>query len=143
MVFPESCWNHWYRRALPAYWIFVLCGTHFPDLAVGEGAPPWTDKVLHLGVFAGLALFFWKFFETFRRPVSGRFVWHALVVLLSYAVLDEFTQRYVGRSSDVVDWLFGAGGIAAMLALLEWRRRVGLRRGSAPGPSGKRSAGRL
>ncbi|MCK4340552.1 MAG: VanZ family protein [Phycisphaerae bacterium] len=118
----ESAWTHWYRRALPAYWIFVFCATHFPNLQFGGGIPS-SDKLAHALAFALLAFLFWRFAETFRRPLSGRFVWVAGIGLGLYAAFDEYTQRFVGRGVDVRDWLCGMAGIALALGLLEWRRR--------------------
>ncbi len=119
---PEYSWTHWYRRALPAYWIFLFCTTHFPGLYLNVGVRD-PDKVAHTAAFGLLAFLFWRFAETLRRPLSGRFVWTAVFCLAVYAALDEYTQRYVGRGSNIRDWLFGMGGICTVLAILEWHRR--------------------
>lgn len=116
-------WRRWYRRALPAYWVFLFCATHFPKLEL-PGAVPQSDKLLHVVAYGLLAFLFWRFAEARRRPLPGHFVWIALAVLALYAVLDEWLQSFVGRSASLLDWLADVLGIGLVLAMLEWRRRV-------------------
>ena len=75
-VFDRAAWDHWYRRALPAYCIFLFCATHFPKLEIDLpiSAP---DKFAHWTAFGLLAFLFWRFAEALQRPLSGRFVWLA------------------------------------------------------------------
>jgi VanZ family protein len=115
-------WAHWYRRALPAYWFFLFCLTHFPKLEIGLDVPK-SDKLAHLGAFGILAFLFWRFAESIQGPVSTRFVYLAAIVLCAYGAADEWLQQFVGRSTDFTDWLCDAAGIVVVLALLEWRRR--------------------
>lgn len=117
-----SPWDHWYRRALPAYWIFLFCVTHFPKLTLDVGIPK-ADKLAHSVAFALLAFLFWRFAETFGPVRSGLFVWSAAFWISLYAAFDEWLQPFVNRSGDFHDWLFDMGGAAIALALLEWRRR--------------------
>ena len=50
-------------------------------------------------------------------------VWAA--VYIAYAVLDEWLQQFVGRTTSFVDWLADVAGVLAMsLALLGFRRRA-------------------
>jgi VanZ family protein len=115
-------WRHWYRRALPAYWVFLFCATHFPKLSLAA-APKGSDKVLHLVGFALLAFLFWRFGQACFSALGHRFVWLAAIVLLTYAATDEYLQRFVGRNADVTDWLFDAAGILIALLVLETLRR--------------------
>lgn len=121
--FWRRCWRTWYRRALPAYWIFLFCVTHFPELDL-SGAPVPSDKFVHFVAFAILAFLYWRFVESFDRPLDGRFFWGALVILSAYAAIDEYLQEFVGRSADLGDWLANVTGIAAVLAILEALRRL-------------------
>ena len=123
-------WRHWYRRALPAYWIFLFCVTHFPRLSFGPDLPNWTDRIAHVVAFGLLAFLFFRSVQTSRRKLSDTFVWAAGVLLCAYAAVDEYLQQFVQRSPDVRDWACDAAGIIAVLAVLEWRRRVARR---APG----------
>jgi VanZ family protein len=118
----QAAWNHWYRRALPAYWIFLFCATHFPKLKLGAGAPG--DKSLHGAAFAVLTFLFWRFAETIRRPLPAPFAWLALLILGLYAALDEYLQRFVGRTADLMDWVSNMAGIVIVLGVLEYRRRT-------------------
>ncbi|GEM_PF-903436 len=125
-----SRWQHWYRGALPAYWVYLLCMTHFPRLRLKTHVTA-ADKVAHVVCFALLAFLFWRFAETFRKPAPPWLVWLTLVWLGLYAALDEWTQGFVGRGTDVQDWLADMLGIMAVLAVLEWRRRAKAARAAA------------
>jgi VanZ family protein len=123
MKTSPTLWDRWYRRVLPAYWVFLFCSTHFPRLSFeGPVAPP--PALAHLAAFALLAFLLWRFAETFQRPLSGRFVWIALVCLAAYGALDEYLQFFVGRSAAWGDWLCDVAGSAIVLGLLEFQRRV-------------------
>jgi VanZ family protein len=114
-------WEQWYRRVLPAYWIFLFCATHLPrpKLVVVS-----SDKRVHVIVFGALAFLFWKFAESYARPPSGRFVWVALLAVGIYAALDEYLQQFVNRTTCWEDLLANWLGVALMLATLETLRRV-------------------
>lgn len=117
-----SAWDRWYRRALPAYWIFLFCLLHFPALRV-DLPVRLSDKLAHVVAFALLTFLFWRFVETLHRPLSGRFVWYAALWLGAYASLDEWLQQFVGRETDLADWLCNLTGVALVLVVLEHRRR--------------------
>ena len=116
-------WARWYRRALPTYWVFLFCVTHFPKLSFGARAPKNIDKAAHFIAFTLLAFVFWRFNQSFGRPLSARFVWFAAPILIAYAALDEYLQRFVRRSPNIIDWLWDSAGIVAVLIWLEIRRR--------------------
>ena len=78
----------------------------------------------HPVAFGLLTFLFWRFVESFGRPLSGRFVWLAALWLGVYAALDEYLQQFVNRDTDLWDWLANLAGIAGVLAVLEWRRRT-------------------
>ena len=119
----SAAWDHWYRRALPAYWVFLFCETHLPRLELGLPLRA-SDKITNGVAFGLLAYLYVKFAESFqRRP--ARFAWSAAGVLLAYAAIDEYSQRFVGRQSDLLDWLSDALGILVVLAAMRWRRRAG------------------
>lgn len=119
---PAASWHRWYRHLLPAYWIFLFTCTHLPDLELG-GPAGVSDKVMHVLAFGGLAFAFWRFCQTLLTPLPDYFVFIAAIILIVYTAIDEHTQAYVGRGVDIRDFLFGTGGIIAVLAILEWRRR--------------------
>jgi VanZ family protein len=121
MLSWSKAWEQWYRRALPAYWIFLFCATHFPkpQLPGVHGS----DKLAHFLAFAILAFLFWRCAESFGRKLSRRFVWIVFVGLSAYAAVDEYLQEFVHRSMSLADWLADLAGIAAVLVVLELRRR--------------------
>ena len=117
-----SLWDNWYRRALPAYWLFLFCITHFPLLVL----PPVAhgDWMAHCAAYGLLAFLFWRFAETFSPPRSKRFAVLLAVWIGAYGAFDEWSQPYFNRSADVYDWLFDVLGSLTVLSLLEWRRRA-------------------
>jgi VanZ family protein len=126
----SSAWRHWYLRALPAYWVFLFLVLHFPKLKIPDPLPT-NDRVLHASAFAILAFLFWRFGEAIQRPVSAGFVWLAAAALVPYALVDEYLQQFVGRTTDWRDALANVTGLAVALVLLEWRRRTVAARGAA------------
>lgn len=120
-------WEQWYRRALPAYWIYLFCATHLPrpELLVVK-----SDKRAHVIAFGLLAFLFWKFAESYTRPLPRRFVWTALVAVGCYAALDEYLQQFVRRTTCWEDLLANWLGVALVLAGLEAYRRYKIARRS-------------
>ena len=118
----RSPWDAWYRRALPTYWMLLFALTHLPRLEFDVGVAD-SDKYAHALAFAGLAFLYWRALATAYPPRSVRFALAAGAVLLGYAAVDEWLQRFTGRSVDLRDWLFGAGGIVGALVALELLRR--------------------
>jgi VanZ family protein len=117
-----SRWDDWYRRTLPAYWIFLFCVTHLPKLELDLGVSAG-DKIAHFVAYGLLAFLLWRFAEGLARPLSGRFAVWAAVGIALYGALDEWTQPAFGRSASVFDWVNDVVGSVFVLGLLEWRRR--------------------
>ena len=74
----------------------------------------------HVGLFAGLAWLVGRALPPARR---GWILWTALV-LFSAGV--EWLQPHMGRSAELVDWLYGAGGAACICGTwhLRWPRGI-------------------
>jgi VanZ family protein len=127
--------KHWYRPALPLYWILLFSATHYPKVPLPAPIPQ-TDKVVHFAAFGLLAFLLWKCVESFDRQLSGRFVWIAWVVLGAYAALDEYLQQFVNRQTSLADWLADLAGISSVLLVLEVhrRRRASATRGDPAAP---------
>lgn len=113
----SPAWRRWYLQCLPAYWVFLFLATHFPKLEL-RGAPPSSDKVLHFVAFGGLAFLFWRFLEAQGTRMTPSAVAFSSVVLVIYAAIDEYLQQFVGRSTDLEDFLADVGGIAIVLAVM-------------------------
>ncbi len=114
-------WRDWYRRAFPAYLLFLFCATHFPRLELGGTRS--SDKIAHTLAFGLLAFFYWRFCESFWPQLSAQFAPRSALLLAGYCIFDEVSQSWVGRSSDLADLLFDLVGVAAVLSVLELRRR--------------------
>lgn len=107
------------------WWALLFVATHIPlDL---PGAVTAQDKYQHAGAFFGLAVLLCATYEAWRpRREWGYFgVFFAVAV---YGALDEWTQSFVGRQSDVLDWSADLGGAALGVGLMFlvaafWRAR--------------------
>lgn len=119
----QRAWTHWYRRALPTYWLSLFILTHLPKLRI-PGEIPQSDKIAHFGAYGLLAFLLWRFVETFHSPRGAGFAFRLLILIGVYGVIDEVLQGFVGRSADVMDWLADLVGAGGVIALLEWRRRA-------------------
>jgi VanZ family protein len=116
--------------ALLIYWLALVVGTHLPSSAVGPVRV--TDKPLHFGAYAGLAVLLAGAVLSYCRGSIGLLL--ALFwVLALHGALDEVGQLAVrGRSADVRDWAADVLGAAAGLLLVSlvwtatspWRSQV-------------------
>jgi VanZ family protein len=114
--------SRWPFVVLPVYWVALATLTHYPRVQI-PGEVPDGDKLAHFGAFGLLAFLFWQMLAA-RRPLSAASVWIAASILIPYATIDEYTQQFVGRYTDVADWVANVAGIACVLLALEVRRRV-------------------
>jgi VanZ family protein len=101
------------------YWVILFAVTHTPRAPVVPGLK-LSDKLMHAGAYFILAgmlyLTLWKTWP------DCTIVWWVIALVLAYGVLDEQTQKLVGRDCELADWLADAGGgIAAMLILVSVR----------------------
>lgn len=83
------------RLVLAFYWLACFAATH-SRLPPGEPLFPHFDKLVHFCMYAGLGLLLGL------RLAPRQLVW----VIAVYAVLDETTQPWVGRTCDVADLAF-------------------------------------
>ncbi len=116
----------WFRIALPVYWLALIVATHYPQVRLPDEIPQ-SDKIVHASAFGVLALLFWMFLKS-RRPLNAASVWIAALVLIPYAALDEYLQQFVGRQTDLMDWIADLIGIVCVLTVLEVRRRLAVSR---------------
>jgi VanZ family protein len=113
----------WWRLALPVYWIALAAATHYPRVRI-PGELPSSDKILHFAAFAILAFLLWQVLASRARPLTAASVWIVAAIAIPYAAVDEYTQQFVGRYTELADWVANAAGIICVLAVLEIRRRV-------------------
>lgn len=69
-----------------------------------------------------------------RRSLRHGWFWLSLILVISYALLDEYHQSFVvTRTASIYDSLIDiSGGLFALLLYALWRSRQARRRGAAP-----------
>ncbi|RIK72321.1 MAG: hypothetical protein DCC67_19415 [Planctomycetota bacterium] len=114
-----------HARTLAAFYFIVLfIGTHLPIPPDALDVIDNKDKLLHFGGYAVLTVVVlagWELTVGRLQPKHYFAVWLAGTV---YGAIDELTQTYVGRSSDVNDW--GADVLGIVAGLLVFRIASGL-----------------
>jgi VanZ family protein len=70
------------------------------------------DKLHHFVAYATLALLL-GFALMFTFPRHVWLIWAVLAVGMCYGAVDEITQAWVGRDTDLYDWYADAAGTAA------------------------------
>ncbi|MBA3524431.1 MAG: VanZ family protein [Geodermatophilaceae bacterium] len=91
----------------------------FSPASAVSSAPPGTDIVVHLSLFAALAL---------TSVLAGFSPQAAVLLWLGYAALSEVLQMTIPglyRSGSVLDWLADAAGVLAGLLVAALFRRRG------------------
>lgn len=121
----------WIRVALPLYWIALFASTHYPTVQLPDQVPS-NDKIIHFTAFGVLAALVWLFLRARARGATAKTAWLAALALVPYATLDEYTQQFVGRDTDIADWIANISGITCALVICELvRRRAVARRAAA------------
>ncbi len=102
-------------RLLVIYWIICIFATHWPLPQGAEVFMVW-DKAVHAVMYSGLGLLLgWRLGLGDR---SFRTVFYVgLAVLACYGALDELTQPWTGRTTDIMDWSADIVGSTGGLAL--------------------------
>lgn len=100
--------------ALIGYWLALFVSTHVP--IEPQISVPGEDKTLHFVGYGVLAFLFGTTLVLQGRTLS-KTILLTLLILPTYAALDELTQSLVGRHCDFHDWLADLGGIAIGLCL--------------------------
>jgi VanZ family protein len=111
------------------YLLAMFVATHMP-LPSGMAKPgiPSADKLVHAAMYAGLAVLVLAA-ASIGRPVSPGVAVVLLLLIATYAAVDEWTQQFVpGRSSDPRDWMadvIGAslGAILFLVGRLLWKSK--------------------
>ncbi len=105
---------------LIAYWALIFTGTHLPSVPMPE--VPYIDKVQHFVAFLGLAfLLAWAIPTSGRNPRTKMAL--AFLVAVCYGVVDEWTQQWVGRTSDLKDLAADSAGAftGVIVYYIAWR----------------------
>jgi VanZ family protein len=108
--------------------LVIFTASSIPGYSIPESPIFEQDKLLHAGIFFGLAFFMQRSFSHQSRfPGLARHSrWWILAFALAYGILDEVHQSFVpGRTPDVFDALADGTGAAIFLLLqriMEWLR---------------------
>jgi VanZ family protein len=103
---------------LALYWpaIFILLHMRLPQVVRRVAV---SDKTIHYLAYFVLVFLLWCAISP-EKKVNWRKsnVWWLLFVVVCYGVFDEWLQDYVGRGSDVRDFLADvAGGVTSLIVL--------------------------
>ncbi len=106
--------------SLLLYWpgIFILAHIPIPEVIYKARV---SDKSLHFLIYLILAFLIWFVINPDRKVIWHKFVvWKIFFVICVYGVIDEWSQSYVGRTSDFFDFLFNLAGAFAGLILFSF-----------------------
>lgn len=124
----------WLMRLLVAYVIALVLATHMPSDPDLLPQVHWqaADKVVHFGIYCGLATLMafalsWRCADPKSRTGLSA-AWFAGIAIFvgAFAAIDELTQPWTGRETDLKDWIADVAGMAVGLicfALISLYRR--------------------
>ncbi len=109
-------------RTLAAVYLVVLfIATHTPSTP--RARITLSDKFAHFGAYATLTLCVLVGWELTIRRLEPKHYFAVWLVGTMYAAMDEFTQSFVGRSSDFNDWAADVLGILAGIVVFRLIRK--------------------
>jgi hypothetical protein len=104
--------------SLGIYWPALFMSTHLPVPQIVNQSG-MSDKLMHLLAYMALMVFVWLAISPYEKVRWSRAkVWLLLAVVVWYGAFDEWTQGYVGRETDVVDFCYDLGGSLMGLGIL-------------------------
>ncbi|MHC5110252.1 MAG: VanZ family protein [Planctomycetota bacterium] len=108
------------------YWLGMIVLLHAPWPRGAEPPTPGADKVVHFSLYFCLVILCFRWLASWRSVVpvvlAGVLLFH-----LVFAVIDELTQPWTGRTASFTDYLADVLGIivAVLVARLIWRNGRG------------------
>lgn len=110
------------RGGLLVYWLVMFAATHLPPPAILV-AVDVSDTWQHFVAYAGFGGLIGLLFATRNR----RWLMAAWVITVSYAIVDEWSQGFVGRTPELKDWLADVAGatcglLLGLLVIGLWKR---------------------
>ena len=112
------------------YWLALFIVMHVPASSLRPLRFNYADKIIHLVLYFLLAWLGGRYFFVAGRAVSiAKLVAFAGIYGL-YAAFEEWSQKFVGRTMSLGDWLTDAVGILLATLLLALQRRSN----TDPGP---------
>ncbi len=131
---PSGTARLWVRRSLMTavcvYGVILIAATHWPRLDAPRIWSPLfpPDKTLHIVAYAVLATLTMIAFVVCPGGFRPR-IWHVLLALAGFALIDEITQPLVGRAAEPLDFVADLAGIvvgiviAKSVAWFAWQYR--------------------
>lgn len=126
-----------YRALISWGPVILYCGAIFIEssFSTPEAVPSFfmSDKLLHTGAYAGMAILFYRALSRQRIGASPmKRAVSAIAFTVIYGIGDEFHQSFVpGRSPEVLDVLAdGVGALAGVVIASRFFGAEGTRRGA-------------
>lgn len=108
--------------ALAIFWPVAFIGTHFPRFGPLRGEPRRypVDKLAHFLCYAVLAWLMTRLLAQRMRPAAAIVL--TLLLVAAYGAIDELTQPFVGRTTDLWDFIADlAGAVLGVLFAFLWQ----------------------
>lgn len=112
-------YRHFLWALLAIYWIAIAVATHIPADQLPK--TPTGDKTAHFVAYAVLALLLQLSFYAGKHR-NGTSVL-TLGICIVYAAIDEWTQQFVNRYTDIEDFYADVAGAACTVVALSIIRR--------------------
>src|SRR5512143_3634977 len=90
------------------YWAVLFVATHLPPRDLP--ATHVNDKLEHATAYFLLSTLLYAGMRVLRPKARGIW-WKTALIVLAYGAIDEWTQLFVGRTCDLMDWLADAAGV--------------------------------
>lgn len=98
-------------------WVGAFVATHVPARCIPRAIAGLGDIVLHGVGFLGLSSWFILTGAAFGiKPL--RRILLVLLVMMAYGAIDEYTQQFFGRCTELKDWLTDT--TATIIAIILW-----------------------
>lgn len=106
------------------HWTLLCILTHAPVQISAPIVRRGEDKLVHFLLYFFLTLFGGLRIQRLQQDQMRRRLLLWSLFYLAFAVADEWTQQFVGRTPSVNDWLADAIGVAMATWFLDarWRR---------------------
>jgi VanZ family protein len=105
---------------LVIYWILLFVATTLPSKDLPDTGV--SDKIEHFTAYMILAVLLnmTLMFQNKYPKLKNKAWLYTLIVILTYAGLDEFHQLFIpGRDCDILDWLSDATGVLLGLGFVK------------------------
>ncbi|MFQ5591423.1 MAG: VanZ family protein [Phycisphaerae bacterium] len=103
----------WSLILLVGYWVLLFAATHMP--LGDEAGLPWSgaDKIIHMVLYCVLAVLGIRYLRALGPGCTRVKLLGWAGVCITYAGVDEWLQRFVGRTPSFWDWSADVAGVAA------------------------------